>query len=298
MLVLCGSVSAWITDNILKNSGFVGRDSWDILLEELPLHHCNRFWGKAGDLISAELCFLAVTGGVPKYLEELDPALSADENIRRLCFQREGILFREFDQIFSDVFGKRADGYRAIVESLAHGSRTVSEISQVLGKERSGHMSQYLEDLVLGGFLARDTVFDPKTGRPTRTEKYRLRDNYARFYLRYLAPRRQSIEKGLWRGVSLDQLPEWDTVLGLQFENLVLNQVPSLARHLGLARTPLLAAAPYSQRATARKKGCQIDLLLRTKHSLYVLEIKRRKFIDLSVVDEVRTKARRQWVSS
>ena len=292
VLVLCGSVSAWITDNILNNTGFVGRDSWDILLEELPLHDCNRFWGKAGERISAaeKLNLLSVTGGVPKYLEELDPGISADENIRRLCFQREGILFREFDQIFSDVFGKRAEAYKTIVESLAHGSRTVSEISAALGKERSGHMSEYVQDLVLGGFLARDAVFDPKTGRNTRTDKYRLRDNYSRFYLRYVAPRRDNIEKGLLRGLSLDQLPEWDTVLGLQFENLVLNNVPSLIRLLRLGRTPLLAAAPYSQQATARKKGCQIDLLMRTKHALYIVEIKHRKSLDLSVVDEVREK--------
>lgn len=295
VLVLCGSVSAWITDNILNNTGFVGRDSWDILLEELPLRHCNRFWGQAGDRTSAaeKLRLLSVTGGVPKYLEELDPGLSADENIRRLCFQREGILFRDFDQIFSDVFGKRAGSYKTIVESLAHGSRTVSEISAALGKERSGHMTASLQDLMQGGFLARDAVFDPKTGHPARTEKYRLRDNYARFYLRYVAPRRESIEKGLLRGLSLDQLPEWDAVMGFQFENLVLNNVPELARHLGLGRTPLLAAAPYSQRATARKKGCQIDLLVRTRPALYVVEIKRRQSIAYSVVDEVREKVLR-----
>lgn len=293
VLVLCGSVSAWITENILHNTGFVGRDSWDILLEELPLCDCSRFWGKAGARISdmEKLNMLSVTGGVPKYLEELDPGLSADENIRRLCFQREGILFREFDQIFSDVFGKRAEAHRVIVESLTHGSRTVSEISASLGKERSGHMSNALQDLVLGGFLVRDGAFDPKTGRAIRMEKYRLRDNYARFYLRYIAPRRDSIEKGILRGLSLDQLPEWDTVLGLQFENMVLNNIPALAQLLRLGRTPLLAASPYSQRATTRKKGCQIDLLMRTKQALYIVEIKHGKSVtDISVIDEVREK--------
>lgn len=295
VLVLCGSVSTWITGNILKNTGFVGRDSWDIVLDELPLHDCAGFWGAAGDHISAaeKLAFLSVTGGVPKYLEELDPGLSAEENIRRLCFRREGILFREFDQIFSDVFGKRASGYKAIVEALAHGSRSVSEISAAFGKERSGHMSGYLEDLVLSGFLARDTVFNARTGRPMRIQRYRLRDNYARFYLRYIAPRRESIEKGLLHGMSLDQLPEWDSVMGLQFENLVLNNTTSLARRMGLGRTPLLGAAPYFQRRTDRSQGCQIDLLLRTKHSLYVVEIKRRKSIGISVVNEVREKVSR-----
>lgn len=295
VLVLCGSVSAWITDNILNNTGFAGRDSWDVVLDELHLYHCNQFWGKATDRVSAgeKLNVLSITGGVPKYLEEVDPAISAEENIRRLCFHREGILFREFEQIFSDVFGKRAASYKAIVETLAYGSRTVSEISEAIGKERSGHMSEYLQDLVLGGFLARDTVFDPKTGRDTRTEKYRLRDNYSRFYLRYIAPRRARIEKGLLRGLSLDQLPEWDTVVGLQFENLVINNVQPLAQLLRLGPTPLLAAAPYTQRPTVRKKGCQIDLLMRTKHSLYVVEIKHRRSIGTSVIDEVRDKVDR-----
>jgi len=295
ILVLCGSVSAWIAKNILENTGFVGRDSWDILLEELPLCDCNRFWGKAADRIRSyeKLAVLSVTGGVPKYLEELDPAFSADENIRRLCFQREGILFREYDQIFSDVFGKRAEAYKSIVAALVHSSRSLSEISATIGKDRSGHLSRHLDELVQAGFLARDRVFDPKTVRPRRVEKYRLRDNYTRFFLRYVAPRRDAIEAGLLRGLSLDQLPEWETVLGLQFENLVLNNTLSLVRHLGLERTPLLSAAPYSQRPTARKQGCQIDLLIRTRHAVYVVEIKFRKSISISVIDEVQDKVLR-----
>jgi AAA+ ATPase superfamily predicted ATPase len=292
IIVLCGSVSAWIMKNILHNTGFAGRDSWDIVLPDLPLHHCNRFWGKAGDRISAseKLKLLSVTGGVPKYLEEIDPGLSAEENIRRLCFQREGILFREFDQIFSDVFGKRAAGYKSIVETLAYSSRSVQEISNALGKQRSGHLSEYLGDLTLGGFLTKDISFDPRTGLDTRQEKYRLCDNYARFYLRYIAPRREKIEKGLLRKISLDQLPEWPALMGLQFENLVLTNIPSLLRLLRLGSTPPTAAAPYLQRTTLRRQGCQIDLLIRTKYSLYVVEIKHRGIIAPSVIDEVREK--------
>lgn len=290
ILVVCGSVSSWIAENILNNTGFVGRDSWDIVLEELPLCHCNQFWGKAGERISAieKLNVLSITGGVPRYLEEIDPSISADENIRRMCFHREGILFREFEQIFSDVFGSRGKGYRDILASLVYGSKTVSEISDALEKDRNGHASRNLEDLVLGGFLAKDVVFEPRTGRSTRLEKYRLRDNYSRFYLRYIAPQRERIEKGLMRGLSLDQLPEWETILGLQFENLVLNSIQPLTHLLHLGRTPLLAAAPYRQKATARKKGCQVDLLMRTQHGLYVVEVKRRRDIGVDVVNEVR----------
>ena len=37
ILVLCGSVSSWIRDNIVDNGAFVGRRSLDIVVEELPL---------------------------------------------------------------------------------------------------------------------------------------------------------------------------------------------------------------------------------------------------------------------
>ena len=76
-----------------------------------------------GHEIDIKLAVLSVTGGVPKYLEEIDPGLSAEENIRHLCFRPGGILFREFEQIFSDVFDKRATGYRDIVKTLVRGRR-------------------------------------------------------------------------------------------------------------------------------------------------------------------------------
>lgn len=46
VLVVCGSVTAWINQNILESSSFAGRISLNITLEELPLKECVRFWGE------------------------------------------------------------------------------------------------------------------------------------------------------------------------------------------------------------------------------------------------------------
>lgn len=113
-------------------------------------------------------------------------------------------------------------------------------------------------------------------------------------------------ERGEYDGTNFTTLHDWCrktdiasghennilSVLGLQFENLVLNNIRPLAQLLHLGRTPLLAAAPYMQKTTARKKGCQVDLLMRTKHSLYVVEVKHRRSIGTPVIDEVREKVR------
>lgn len=73
ILVLCGSVSTWIDANILNSTGFVGRDSWDIVLDELPLYYCDQFWGPARARVAAaeKLTVLSITGGIPRYLEEV-----------------------------------------------------------------------------------------------------------------------------------------------------------------------------------------------------------------------------------
>ncbi|MBQ6925580.1 MAG: hypothetical protein IJQ73_13145 [Kiritimatiellae bacterium] len=48
ILIVCGSVSAWIQKNILDNTGFAGRFSRDLVLGELPLRLCAKFWGGPG----------------------------------------------------------------------------------------------------------------------------------------------------------------------------------------------------------------------------------------------------------
>ena len=294
VLVLCGSVTSWIQDNILNQTGFVGRCSWQFRLPPLSLPSCNLFW--RGKEISApeKLKVLSVTGGVPRYLEEVDPAQSAEQNIKRLCFHPGGLLFREFDQIFHDIFSRRADAYRKVATALAEGPKTVSEISTALGQERGGTLGAVAEDLVAAGFVSRDASFDPVTGRTyPYGVRYRLSDNYLRFYLRCVAPVRAAVEKGLFKQTSLDSLPGWDSLMGLQFENLVLGNLATVFGKIGLANVPILNAGPYCRRPTHPQKGCQIDLLIRTRQSLYVLEVKFRRQIDKAILSEVRQKVER-----
>ena len=300
VFVICGSVSSWITENILNNTGFAGRISLQIVLPELPLKDCIRFWGKTANRLATREIFdiLSVTGGVPKYLEEIKPSRSAEENISRLCFRPSGTLFRDFSQIFADVFGERAILKRALLTALAEGPKTGQELAAALQCERNGHLSAHLDELELAGFVAKDSGLNPETGRASRQDRYRLRDNYTRFYLRYIEPRAAEIKAGLVRAAPLETLPGWDAVLGLQFENLILNQVPELLPHLGFGGLPVLSAAPWRTRGKGKGEGVQIDLLIQTRKSVCVVEIKRRRRIGEEVEAEVDKKVRALRVRS
>ena len=294
VVVLCGSVSSWIDRNILASPAFVGRCSLTLTIEPLALPHCNAFWKSRRVSGAEKLKMLAVTGGVPRYLEELDPSHSAEHNVHRLCFEPGGMLFREAEQIFHDVFDRRADNYRAILTTLVEGSRTVSEISAALDHERGGSLTEALDDLASAGFVTRDVSFSPQTGTArARAIRFRLSDNYLRFYLKYVAPRRAQIEKKLYKRAPLESLVAWDTIFGLQLENLALQSFEVLRPKLGLDRAAIINAGPYVQPKTKRRAGCQVDLLIRTRHALHVLEIKLRDQIGRSVIDEVKQKVER-----
>ena len=299
VLVLCGSVSAWIADNILNSTGFVGRNSLDLDIRELPLRDAIQVIGPTADRMSAteKLDILSVIGGIPRYLEEFRPSLTRDENIRRMCFLKQGLLFREFDETFSNVFGAHANRRRSVLDSLASGAATAAEIATRIGTGINGHLTRTLLELEYAGFVARETNLNAATGRSARMERYRISDNYTRFYLHFIEPNRAAIVAGLFQFASLEQLRGWDAQLGYQFENLVLNHVGDLFPHLGIDKSLVLSAAPYVQRGTKRGEGCQIDLLIQTRRTVFAVEIKRRRDIGPEVMDEMAGKVQRLKVA-
>jgi len=299
VLVLCGSVSSWIADNILNSTGFVGRNSLDVEVRELPLREAIQVIGPTADRMSSTEKFdiLSVVGGVPRYLEEIRPSLTVDENVRRMCFLKQGLLFREFDETFNAVFGPEAINRRAVLETLSGGSMTASAIAQKLGVAVNGHLTRTLKELEYAGFVARESNLNAETGKPARIDRYRICDNYTRFYLHFIEPNRKAISGGLFRFASMEQLKGWESQLGYQFENLIVNHVGDLFVHLGVDRSLVLSAAPYAQRGTKRGEGCQIDLLVQTRRTAFIVEIKRRREIGPEVMEEVMEKVRRLKVS-
>jgi AAA+ ATPase superfamily predicted ATPase len=297
ILVLCGSISSWIEENILSNTGFLGRITLDLVIEELPLNACNAFWYPKEERICPYEKFklLSITGGVPLYLEQIRPEMPAEENITNLCFSKGGLLVREFDQIFSDLFSNRNAIYKEIILCLADGPKDLSQICKELGKPLGGIYSKYLDDLVKAGFIHRDFTWALKTEKVGKLSRYRLSDNYLRFYLKCIAPNLQKIEAGTFSHAKMSSLPAWDSLLGLQFENLVVQNRKSLWSLLDIPPHEIVMDGPFFQNATTKQAGCQIDYMIQTRfHNLYICEVKFSKNpIGLNILKEMKDKIAR-----
>ena len=294
ILILCSSASTWMEENVLSSTGFYGRISYEQTLKPLPLSDCNTLLETLGFKGSPyeKLKILSVTGAIPWYIEQIQGKYSAEENIKKLCFASNGLLVKEFDRIFKDIFSTRDIHYKSIVNALVSGATSYKSLAEKSKFKSSGRFSQYLNDLITAGFISRDYTWTLKSGALARHSQYRLCDNYARFYLKYIQPKRRLIDENQHHELSTSSLPGWSAMIGLQFENLVLNNKKYIIQSLNLKPDDILADNPYIQKSTKHQKGCQIDYLIQTKYNnLYACEIKFKNTpINTKVVNEVKEK--------
>lgn len=297
MLILCGSISIWIEEHIINSTEFYGRISWSIDLQPLSLSESNAMLVAQGFKTShfEKLKLLSVTGGIPWYIEQMQAEFSAAENIKRQCFNTGGTLLNEFDRIFKEMFDKKDVIYKKIVTALASGALEYDDIASKIEYQSSGRLSQHLENMIKAGFIKREYNWSLKTGKQSSTSKFRLSDNYLRFYLKYIENRRAQIEKGNYIDIPLASLPGWDSLMGLQFENLLINNRNQLLELLNIPTHDVVYDNPYFQKATKNRKGCQIDYLIQTRTKvLYLFEIKfSSNPVAFTVIEEVQEKIKR-----
>lgn len=297
ILILCGSISSWIEKNILSSTGYFGRISKKITLKELPLNHCDKLLETIGFKRSAYEKFLvfSLTGGIPWYLELINPMYSAMDNIRSLCFDPDGILVDEHKYIFHDLFGNRSEIYEKITQFLAGQSAEYSDIAKGIHYTSGGILSDYLDELIEAGYISRNFSWEFKTGKEKSISLYRLSDNYLRFYYKYIHPKLNQIRKGQFKEILIDSLPGWNSMFGFQFESLVLNNRRIIQKEINLMPEQIIADNPYYQRKTKRIPGCQIDYLIQTNvNTLFVCEIKfSRNELKKSIINEVQDKIKK-----
>ncbi len=293
ILVVCGSVSSWIEKNILRNANFEGRVSLEINLQELPLHEIHKFWERQGFRLSSreKMLLLSITGGVPKYLEEVLASQSISQNIIKLCFRSTGFLFNEYDKIFMEIFDRKGKTFEKMIKACLESKLSPTQLAGKLHTKPSSEFSEHIHILELSGFLSRDYYYHP-SGEQSKLGHLRLKDNYLRFYLKYIQPLKDKIKTGAKVIESLSELKQFDSIMGLQFENLLLANRQILHRILAIQNSDIISSAPHVQKKKVKTKGaCQIDLLIHTSLDVfYLCEFKCKKVIDRSVIKEVKNK--------
>jgi AAA+ ATPase superfamily predicted ATPase len=131
----------------------------------------------------------AMVGGVPAYLDWLDPELDLVENIRKVVLNPGGMFMAEPLFLLYDEL-ETIHTYVAIITSIGSGKHTLEEISNdaLVGKS---NLTAYLARLQQLRIVERrvPATVPPNRARIVRRGRYHLSDAYFRFYFELLAPR-------------------------------------------------------------------------------------------------------------
>ena len=238
--------------------------------------------------------FLMVFGGIPKYLEQLDPSKSFAANMDRLCFTKNSFFMTEFETLFKEQF-KVIKTYEAIAEALAKRSDSKEGLAERLHMKPGGGLSGYIQALEQADFVK---VFSPLsvTGLGEKTKKIVLWDEWLRFYFSYIKPNKHVIEintkPGLFQQLAGKSV---DAYFGLAFERLCMKNLPALLSAAGIPLNEILGYGPFFRQPSRKSPnhvGVQIDILVhRQGHILTIIECKlQTNPVGLSVVQDVERK--------
>ncbi|MBR3312506.1 MAG: AAA family ATPase [Atopobiaceae bacterium] len=272
VLIVCGSATSWIAEKLLESvGGLYNRVTRIIDLQPFTLSECDEYLRQCGLVYTKRQVVEAymILGGIPFYLNLLDPTMSLAQSVDELCFRRGGQLRNEFQRLFRSLF-HGADTHIRIVHNLARRTAglTASDLRRVDGLGGSTLMKS-LRELEQCGFIRRYRDFT----KPKNDAIYQLIDPFTLFHLRLIEPG----EVDSWLGYL--GTPSYIAWSGLAFELVCLHHVEGIKRELGIWGIESSACAWRSKKSTP---GAQIDLLIdRRDDVISVCEMKfsREEFV-------------------
>lgn len=191
VIVLCGSHIHAMETLQARQSPLFGRLTSQWFLQPLSFATLREFlpgWS-ADERVAA----YAMVGGVPAYLEWLDPDRSLSENIRDVILAPGSMFVAEPALLLYDEV-REPRAHLAILQAIGAGCHTLSEIANasLVGKT---HLSAYLARLQALRFVERrlPVTIPPSKRRRSRRGRYHLSDPYFRFFFRFIAPHQDEL---------------------------------------------------------------------------------------------------------
>ena len=187
-LIICGSSTSWIINNIINNKGGLhNRVTRTLHLKPFSLHETESYLQEHHIKLNRQhiLSLYTVLGGVPLYWSFIRKGLTAHQCIDELCFQQNGPLVSEFERLFASLF-EIPKPYTELIRCIAEHRYGIGQAELIaLSKlPNGGGTIDRLHQLEEAGFI---TSLIPY-GHKDRGVYYVMDDEYSLFYLRWIEP--------------------------------------------------------------------------------------------------------------
>jgi AAA+ ATPase superfamily predicted ATPase len=138
------------------------------------------------------LCLYMLTGGVPKYIDLLmEAGAVTKDKILDMVTGPDSPFIGEGKEMLISEFGKEYGTYFSILQLIASGKTTQSEIDAIIEKNTGAYLVNLEKEYSL------ITKNKPMFSKPeSRKARWSLNDNYLRFWFRFIYPNQSLIEMG------------------------------------------------------------------------------------------------------
>lgn len=273
-LVVCGSATSWMLDNIINNKGgLYGRLTCEMKLSPFTLLECEQFFASRNISMSRYNIIQAymILGGIPFYLDCFNPSLSLAQNIDTLFFNPKAKLGDEFERLFNSVFDN-ASGCMKIIRLLSkrHAGYRRDEIACKTGINPNGDFTKIMKALIASDFVTKYVPW----GRAGYEHYYKLSDCFCWFWLHFKEEKAVTEQDYWMHHLKENEITSWR---GIAFEEVCL-------QHIHQIKMALQIAGVTSQESSLvvngdnDADGMQIDLLInRSDDVVNVCEMKYSK---------------------
>ena len=278
ILVICGSATSWIIDNVVMNyGGLHNRLTCKVLLQPFTLRECKQYCEaknlgyKDRQILEAYMAL----GGIPYYWSFLKKEMSVAQNFDRIFFQPGGELTQEFDALYASLF-KNPRRHIAIISALAKAEQGLlrEELLKASKLTDNTDFSKALQELEQCGFIRKFTAI----GKKTKDATFQLIDNYTLFYFDFISENTNGDEH-FWSSSAGSSIHYgW---AGRAFERVCMQHVNQIKAALGFSAV-VSSVHSCSYKGTkdpvtgkTLTKGAQIDMLIdRNDDTINLCEMK------------------------
>jgi hypothetical protein len=216
MLIICGSSMSMMHRIALEEKGpLYGRKTFSYPLKQFKYLDFREMFKDYSE--EEKIKIFAVFGGTPKYLSDFKYLnKNLFEAFSYLVLSENGSLFDEPINALKFEL-KSPDRYISILRTISLGKVESKEIAESIGLENY-EISPYLKNLIelLDIVEADDPLFGKK-----RMKRYQIKDNFFRFWYRFVYPYRELLNWGITDVITKRIEKEFDTYCGRIFEDIV-----------------------------------------------------------------------------
>ena len=192
MVILCGSlVSMMMSQTLNYDSPLYGRRTAQIRLRPIKFEYYNEFFDSQyseEELVKR----YSLTGGVPKYIEMFQNSSDLNRAIQESLLNVSSYLYDEPNFLLQKEVSE-IGSYFSILRTIAEGNHKVSSIAALV-QQKQTNLPRYLKVLIDLDLLEREVPVTENNPDKSKKGQYQIRDNFLRFWFKFIYPNRSYIE--------------------------------------------------------------------------------------------------------